>query len=968
MNVKLNKIAIIFLILIMAIPIFSFNVGATESTIASSFSVTGKEYRSIVVRSDGVMFAIGYDDTSTKIIKVYRSGDDGATWVENASYSISVNLLPPLSHCIGVDKDDTIHIFYVRHSTIYYLTHRYLETSGAWSNGETVFDDTQVSFASYGCDVAFDSDNMYVVWSYINSNGIRLKHRSYNFVMSTWGLEHVLASSGTLRYPSIIKYNNDLYVFYQYGSNIKYAKFHDSNKTWTYSHDLVSSVTYKYERPKSVLYDNKLYVFYQGNSSSNDKYQILYKSSSGSTWSGQSVVYSDVLYDQREPTASVNSNGNLNVVWSGKDTFSSTYYQLRQCVYSSGSWGDVGFITYGATNKRYAHLCYQDYPTFTWLNSGVCIAYCDDTNDDLLYIDSDSLIWYSDDQYQGDFEFDANNNIGSLDTECTMGIGYKDIEFKYQVPTTINATGFDLLVTTEMHNYDSDLSNYDLFINGESMGNPTEWKDYSNRYVLRWTFPNEKVITNSEILFELWHDELVGGTSTYWYVGVSCGYNDLDGDGIALMKYSNTYPNGAYDGTMLVKDVAYQLYYNVIQFVEDETDVTYNSISASNTTYYVGESVPLTYTIKASDLVYDNYVRIWNDDTTAEITAGTMQGFPYLCTHQVETIGFVPFTSANYTAKLYINNVEVDNVSFFADEQINADMHVFTYPNPSTVGQKIWVKYKFDHPTGKDGAIFVSMTPNLNNYISVNYLSDGDNGFWTTTHDNVGTYYYMMAVDINGNGTYGIVNNGIHAHDVLSEHGNNYFTIRWSNLRLNIDGITTQTINGECNMITGNCYIYDNNQLVKTITESPFSYSYEIHTAGLHSVEMRLITNVTTVLCVQNYTVSTYTGEEDVPQDDSEFFVRDWIYDNAGEIGIFFAGICIILGFMFIPFGVVLYVNVTYNKNIALGDLHWSIYLIFAIVGVIAVVQLHLADIWIVLLICVVSIAIAVMTWKGNRG
>ena len=70
---------------------------------------------------------------------------------------------------------------------------------------------------------------------------------------------------------------------------------------------------------------------------------------------------------------------------------------------------------------------------------------------------------------------------------------------------------------------------------------------------------------------------------------------------------------------------------------------------------------------------------------------------------------------------------------------------------------------------------------------------------------------------------------------------------------------------------------------------------------------------------------------------------------------------------MFIPFALVIGVNVKFNKNIALGDLHWSTYLIFAIVGVIIDVQLHLAELWIILLICVISITIAVITYKGYR-
>jgi hypothetical protein len=959
----------------VAIPIFSFNVGATESTIITDMVPSDGYYKSIVVRSDGVMFAVAQDFATTVFTRVYISNDDGATWVLNLTVSPNMGFAGFLSCSLGVDKDDTIHLFATDSITgARCLAHCCLETSGAWSSAEVVFlTGTSMQYA-FGADVAFNSENMYVVWAYkVDDTHYYLKERSYNFVLSTWGGITTLKSSTTiLRNPSISIFNNDLYVFYAHNDNeynIEYAKFHNSNNTWTYNHDLVSSTIYKYEKPKSLLYNSKLYVFYQGNSSTNDKYQILYKSLSGSAWSNQAVVYSDVLYDQREPTVSVNSNGNLNVVWSGKDTYSSTYYQLRQCVYSSGSWGDVAFVSSGATDKRYSHLCYQDYPTFTWLISGVSIAYADDTNDDLEYIDSDSLIWYSDDEYQGDFEFDANNNIGNLDTGCTVQIARKTIEFKYKVPTTINATGFDLFVNSIMHNYDSDLSNYDLYINGESMGNPTEWVQYSGHYVLRWTFTSEKVITNLEILFEVWHDVLIGSPIDYWVIGMSCNYEDLDGDGVAFSKVHDVYPNGAFDGLWIQKDVAYQLYFNVISFVEDETDVTYNSISFVNTTYYVGESVPLTYTIKSSDLVYDNHVRIWNDDTSTEITLGSMQGFPYLTQHQVETIGFVPFTSANYTAHLYINDVETDNVSFYPQDHINPDMYVFTYENPSNVGQKIWVYYNFDHPTNKSGAIFLSLTPNLNSYISVNYLSDGDNGFWTTSHDTVGTYYYIMAVDIDGNGTYGIVNNDIHPHTVKSEHGNNYFTLGGYNLRLNVEGTVTQIVNGECNMISGNCYIYDNNQLVKTITESPFSYNYEIHTAGLHTVEMRLITNVTTVLCTQNYSVTTYTGEDEIEQvEDSGYVVRDYIYDNYGDFGIFIAGVLIILGFMFIPLGLVLYVNVAYNKNMDIGDIHWSIYLIFAIIGVIVVVQLHLADLWIILLICVVSIAITVINYNGRNG
>ena len=972
MNKKINKIIIIFLVLMMAFPFFSLNVGATESTIGTSARTCFTLDRHCTVRSDGVLFSIAFTTASTPTLNVYRSDDNGETWTQNKT--ITTSLLSSCKWypaCIGVDKDNTIYCYFpFWDGTHYDICFHKLTSNEQWSSRQTVYNSPYGNSEITGMDVAFDSENMYFAYTFQSDTGTceRVVYRSYNYFFESWNTAVNVVSftsyNPRLFSPSLSLYGNDKYIFYHddSGNQIKFGQYHGNNDTWT--ENVLLSSAYVYHNPCSIVVGSKLYVFYHGTNVDYSNMAIFYKVYDGTSWSSENVIHGQVGYDQLEPTVSANIDGTINVIWSGKSPDTTAYYQLRQKIYSGETWGDTAFVIGGSINKRYARLCYQDYPLWTKLSSGVCITYIDDSNHDLEYIDSGSLSWFSDTGDYTDFEFDANNNIGNLDTGCTMGFAnVKTIEFKYMIPTTINATGFDLLVNNVMHGYDSNLSNYDLYINGEPMGNPTEWKGYGGHYVLRWTFTSEKVITNSEILFEVWHDVIIH--SNYWYIGVSCNYEDLDGDNVGFLKQNTIYPNGAFDGTWLDKDVAYQLYYNVIQFVEDETDVTYNSISVENTSYYIGESVSLTYTVKATDLVYDNYVRIWNDDTATEITAGSMQGFPYLCTHQLETIGFVSFTSANYTAHLYINNVETDNVSFFVDEHINSDMHVFTYPNPSLVGQKIWVSYNYDHPTNKSGAIFVSLSPNLNNYISVNYLSDGDSGFWNCKHDTVGIYYYIMAVDIDGLGTYGIVDNGIREHHVRSEHGNNYFTLSGYNLRLNEEGTVTQVVNGECNMVSGNCYIYDNNQLVKTITESPFSYNYEIHTAGLHNVEMRLITNMTTVLCTQSYTVTTYSGEDEIEQvEDIGFIVKDYLYNNYGDFGIFIAGVLIILGFMLIPLCLVLCVNVKFNKNMDVGDIHWSMYLIFAIVGVIVVIQLHLADLWIVLLICIVSIAITVITFS----
>lgn len=964
---KTKKIIIILLTLLMAIPFFSLNVVATESVIHDN-AYSLRYYGNTIYRAfNGSLMSIPFDRASNRI-DISESYDDGATWVETLEIT---DTIPYKSYTITGD-DSHSWVFYVHHDEPAYIL-RYRENTGAgWGGVNAVCTLENTLGGIYGIDTVTYDDTLYLSVAYKDSLGkYNVQFMFWNWILDTWSTPvYIVQDVDTAwQYTSMGVYGNDVYSFHSNNSNIVYGKYNINTGVMT-NHTLTDT-SYHYEHPDFLDVSGGFYVFYSGNTStSNDKYAILYKYFDGSNFGSQHTVCEDTSYSQYAPVSNRNNNGDINLVWHGKSVISTAFNQLRTSVYSGGSWSNVAFISSGASEKQYPKMVYQQNIVQTKLSEGVSIVYIDDTNDDMEYIDSGSLIWYEigeGAEYEGSFEFNANSNIGNLDTGCIAGLGYKDVEFKYQIATTINATGFDLLVGQQMHTYDSDLSNYDLYINGNALGNPDEWKQYSDKYVLRWIFDSDLEIVNSEILFEVWHDQLISGT-TYWNIGVSCGYNDLDGDGIATLRYSNTYPNGAFDGTWLSKDVAYQLYYNVIQFVEDDVDVTYNSISATNTTYYVGESVSLTYTLKSSEMVYDNYVRIWNDDTSTEITLGTMQGFPYLCTHQVETIGFVPFTSANYTAHLYINGADTCNVSFFVDEQINANMSVFTYPNPSTSGQKIWVYYNYDHPTGKDGAIFLCNSPNLNTYESVNYLSDGDSGFWTTTFNSVGIYYFIMAVDTNGNGTYGIVNNGVHAHYVRSEYGDNYFTLGGYNIRLNEDGRITQFVNGECNMVSGNCYIYDNNELVKTITESPFSYSYDVHTSGLHTVEMRLITNTTIVLYTQNYTITSFTGVEDIEQvEDTGYAIRDWIYTNYGDIGIFLTGVLIILGFMLIPFALVLYANVKFNKNVSLGDIHWSIYLIFAIVGVAVTVILHIADLWLILLIVVACITIAVVIFKGNK-
>lgn len=560
----------------------------------------------------------------------------------------------------------------------------------------------------------------------------------------------------------------------------------------------------------------------------------------------------------------------------------------------------------------------------------------------------------SEDECDYSYMPDRYSYIGSINSGCSRQSNMKTIETRYNIPVDMDITCVDLAVSSDQYSDDPDLSNYLLTFNGFDMGNPSCFIEYSYYYILRWEIDVE--LTNDIAILEFTHSEKTN-FGRYWQVVTGCYSNtDLDNDGEVNFKESTT-PDGIYNGQIWNWDLAYQMYYENIQFPDDETYFDNDYIYVTNETLYCGTPVWLTYML--TSMATDTYVRIWNDDTAIEVDDGT---FPYTCPTTSETIGFVAETSANYTAKLYRNSVELDNDSFFVNDFQNPTNYVYTMPNPCYEGKSYLVKYAYDNTDDYDGAIFLSNTPDYRNYYEIFYVLDGNTGSYTQLINAPCTLYYILAV--NKNSTYYVVDNGIHQHTIKSKLMKNYFTLGNDNLAL-VDGKVTQSISGETTHMGGNCRIYDNDKLVYTITESTFNEFYTVTTTGNHKVEMRLITNETTVLYAQNYTVSGVSVDDEI--EDTSYILRDWVFDLYGDMGVFLTGVLFVIGFMFIPFALVLGVNVKYNKNIALGDIHWSTYLIFAIIGVIVDVQLHLAELWIILLVCVVAIAITVITWKGNR-
>jgi len=535
---------------------------------------------------------------------------------------------------------------------------------------------------------------------------------------------------------------------------------------------------------------------------------------------------------------------------------------------------------------------------------------------------------------------DRYGYVGNVNSYCARQSNEVTIETRYNVPVSLNLTGIDLCVTTEQYSDDDDLNNYRLTINNFPMLSPVCFFKYSTDYILRWIVDVE--LTNQIPILEFSHyKETYSGRN--WQVVASCNNMvDLDNDGEVHYK-ETTEPDGKYNGRITYSDLAYQMYYEDIHFPDDEDYYENDYISVINETHYCGEATWLTYLL--TTLESDSYVRVWNDDTSMEVDDAM---FPYKCPSTSESIGFIAETNANYTAKLYRNSVELDNVSFYVNDFRNPSNYVYTMPFPSFEGESYYVKFAYDNADNYDGAIFLSNTPDYRNYFEIHYVFDGESGSYIQVQNAPVTLFYILASEKNG--TYYVVNNGIHKHVVKSKSMLNYFTLGATHLSLS-DGETRQSISGETTHLAGNCKIYDNNKLVYVIEESPFYEFYKVTTSGNHKVEMRLVTNETIILHTLNYTVS---GEEDiVPEVSISETIVNWIKEQWGDLGIMITAFAIAIGVMLIP----LIIQIKSSQLNANVTFPWIVYVIFGIMGVLVDVYIGLLPVYTILLLSIVGIA-----------
>jgi hypothetical protein len=293
----------------------------------------------VYVRSDGSGWRQVYHAKST---------DGGQNWTET-KVSNNTNSIANIFYAqIAIDSNDYIHIIW-NHSAeldhhIYYrkYTTSWESIEELWGNGS--------SYWRFSPKLIIDNNDIVYVFCSMNwgdsSHKIYAKKYTTSWVNITesnsctgslGNIDVVLDSDNNFHILSIGNYASSSYINY-----LKYTTSFSSVSTVDYSTDY-----YRIQNIQAVIdSDDKIHLFWNAKHAGSTTYnQIRYKlSNSGATSWGTTQNLTSESYDQFSPTSTIDTSGNIHLMWYGKHAGSTTYNQIRYLEYTT-SWSSISELT-----------------------------------------------------------------------------------------------------------------------------------------------------------------------------------------------------------------------------------------------------------------------------------------------------------------------------------------------------------------------------------------------------------------------------------------------------------------------------------------------------------------------------------------------------------------------------------------------------------------------------------------------
>lgn len=444
-----------------------------------------------------------------------------------------------------------------------------------------------------------------------------------------------------------------------------------------------------------------------------------------------------------------------------------------------------------------------------------------------------------------------SKNIEVMDGYIDISTPY--IEFTSHSALSVTPEVFELWVGSSLYEGDDDTSNYFLYINGLSAGNPECIYLLSGEtYVMQWDLGSMSSISEEVLVFEIAHTITFDGLN-YWNIAKVTA---LSPPSPTQITYRNSGTNGVLDGSPYYYGSCWKLFYSAFGTPEEEENndfnvgislIGFNTHSIYNTPYsYIYDTVYFEVFSNRTD----NYYHI--NISKGSSTIGNEQGYPKDIYSYHIIHGFTPTSQGNYTVSLCKDstNAIVDHKHFNITTK-TVDYAIWTFPNPSNTG--------VNHGVGvyiSDNTTFISYyvsgvvdNDNVNNYtLSDRQIKVGTldlNNYWSTSLVTfaIGGWEYWRLWGTNDNNSF-IPLTSIYLHYVNTLTTNNY--IRTS--LTNGEGYTGESFNvyGQHGYILSQLQIYLDNKQIKDVSKNvSFLIPYSFSSIGTHIFSLRILNNGT---------------------------------------------------------------------------------------------------------------------------
>jgi hypothetical protein len=359
----------------------SYDRTTPVQVVGSAYSTAGNGGRKLVRLSNGWLVA-GILDTGTPQLNLYLSDDNGATWTRTGYYSVSgldgvaLTSIGNVVHFVGCSTANGVKY---GNADMTIQTDTAISTIALESSWNDVQEPT----------ITNDGTNLYAAWASKNAtypNSFNIRYSKSTDGGATWDsvtqVTTINVSGSDYKNPCIVFITGTkvgvLYDFKVTSSGFSQISFREIDNGALGSQVVVhSDSTYTQANPcATVTSDGDIHVVWHGKDATDstvDNIRYSKSTDNGVTWASETKLTTGNTYFNQNASIGFDSSNNLYVMFQGKDASSGLYYRIKQVIYTT-TWSSVNTITTNTTGSSASPSICENFNGFTepltiWLDN-----------------------------------------------------------------------------------------------------------------------------------------------------------------------------------------------------------------------------------------------------------------------------------------------------------------------------------------------------------------------------------------------------------------------------------------------------------------------------------------------------------------------------------------------------------------------------------------------------------------------